>query len=226
MAARLGAAGVAAFVLGPLLAHFRIVPPIVGFVLFDLGGFLGLVSLIAAIITAVRGGLGRATGGLVLGGGLTLAFVLIAMPSAKVPPINDITTDTATPPQFVKAGSLDGNQGRDMKYPGASFADQQRAGYPDLAPLTLNVPADEAFKRIEAAARQMPNWEITRSDPAAHALEGVATSSVFRFKDDFVIEVRGQDSTSTVQMRSKSRDGKGDVGANAARVRAFFAKIR
>jgi uncharacterized protein DUF1499 len=29
-----------------------------------------------------------------------------------------------------------------------------------------------------------------------------------------------------VQMRSKSRDGKGDVGANAARIRAFFNRLK
>ena len=80
--------------------------------------------------------------------------------------------------------------------------------------------------RVEAAAKQMPNWEILRSDPGAHVLEGVATSSLFRFKDDFVVEVRAQDNGSVVQMRSKSRDGKGDIGANAARIKAFFAKLQ
>jgi uncharacterized protein (DUF1499 family) len=143
-----------------------------------------------------------------------------------VPPINDITTDMSSPPQFVKAGTLSANQGRDMKYPGNSFADQQRAGYPDLAPLQLNVPPAEAFKRVEAAAKQMPAWEITRVDAAAYALEGTATTRLFRFQDDFVVEVRPQASGSVVQMRSKSRDGKGDVGANAARIRAFFANLR
>ncbi len=57
-------------------------------------------------------------------------------------------------------------------------------------------------------------------------IEGVDTSWLFRFKDDFVIEVRpdGADG-SLVHMRSKSRDGKGDVGANAKRIRAFFARV-
>lgn len=113
-----------------------------------------------------------------------------------------------------------------MNYPGASFAEQQRAGYSDLAPLRLGISPDEAFKRVEAAAREIPTWEITRSDPAAHAIEGVDTTRLFRFKDDFVIEVRAQDGGSLVQMRSKSRDGKGDIGANAARIAAFFAKLK
>jgi uncharacterized protein (DUF1499 family) len=212
------------FVGGPLLAHVRLLSPLRGFVLFDLGGLLGLAALLLGITATLRGRESRR--GLVLGGVMTLAFLLIAARGVNVPRINDITTDVVNPPQFVTAGSLDGNRGRDMRYPGASFAQQQQAGYPNLGPLALNVPVDEAFKRVLAAAAQMPMWEITRSDTGAHALEGVATSRVFRFQDDFVIEVRPHDGGSLVQMRSKSRDGKGDIGANAARIEAFFAKLR
>ena len=222
-ASRLGTVGVVAFLVGPLLAHFGVVPAMVGFLVFDLGGLLGLIAVVLGIIGAVNGGGLRL--GLVLGAGLTIAFVAIAMPAGTFPRINDITTDTTNPPQFVKAGTLPGNQGRDMSYPGPSFAAQQEAGYPALGPLKLALPVDEAFKRVEAAARQLPRTEITRDDPAAHALEGVATTRLFRFHDDFVIEVRPDGAGSIVQMRSKSRDGKGDIGANAARIKALFAML-
>jgi uncharacterized protein (DUF1499 family) len=223
-ASRLGIAGVTAFVAGPLVAHVGIAPALVGFALFALGGLLGLLALAIGIVGAFRGqGVGAGLGLSVL---VALAFIVIAVPGGKFPRINDITTDTANPPQFVMAGSLPGNQGRDMAYPGETFAEQQRGGYPGFGPLRLNMAADEAFKRINAAAKQMPDWEITRSDAAAHALEGVATSRLFRFKDDFVIEVRPQDGGSVVQMRSKSRDGKGDIGANATRIKAFFAAVQ
>lgn len=224
-ASRLGTGALIAFVLGPLVAHFRIVPALIGFIVFDLGGLLGLAALVTGIVALVRGGAGAGRTGLALGAIVTIAFLSIALPGRKFPPINDITTDTTDPPQFVKAGSLDGNQGRDMKYPGVSFAEQQRGGYPDLAPLRLNMPVDAAFKRVAAAAKRMGDWEITRADAATHALEGIATSRLFRFKDDFVVEVRPQDSGSVVQMRSKSRDGKGDIGANAARIKAFFSEV-
>ena len=223
-AARLGIAAVVAFVVGPAIAHFRLVPALVGFLVFDIGGLLGLIALVIGIVGAVRGhGAGM---GLVLGGVVTVAFFAIAARGGKVPRINDITTDTANPPQFVAAITIDANRGRDMAYPGPSFAEQQRAGYPDLAPLQLPGSPDEVFKRVEAAARQMPTWQLTRTDLAAHALEGVDTTALFRFQDDFVIEVRPQDSGSVVQMRSKSRDGKGDIGANAARIQGFFAQLR
>ncbi len=47
----------------------------------------------------------------------------------------------------------------------------------------------------------------------------------FRFKDDFVIEVRDKNGQSVVEIRSKSRDGQGDVGTNARRIRLFLAQL-
>ena len=222
-ASRLATGGAVLFVVGPLLAHIGVFPALGGFMLFGVGGVFGLIALVLGIITAVRGGGGR---GLVLAGVLSAVFLAVAIPSGKVPPINDITTDTANPPQFVSAATLPANHGRDMKYPGVTFAEQQRAGYPDLAPMKLAMPVDEAFKRVTAAAHGMPDTEITRVDPQAHALKGTSTTRVFRFHDDFVIEVRPDGAGSVVQMRSKSRDGKGDVGANAARIKALFAQLR
>ena len=223
-ASPLGTAGLVALAGGPFVAYLGITPALAGFGLFALGGLLGVIALLLGIVGAVRGGgVGR---GLILGAVVTVAFFAIASRSGKFPRINDITTDTVNPPQFIRAQTLPGNQGRDMNYPGPSFATQQQAGYPDLGPLRLTVPPDQAFQRVLAAAKDMPNWEITRSDPPAHTLEGIATSALFRFKDDFVVEVRPQDGGSVVQMRSKSRDGKGDIGANAARINAFFAKLR
>ena len=82
-ASLLATVAVVGLVVGPVLAHFRILPAMGGFVLFDLGGFLGLVSLILGIVAAVRGaGVGR---GLILGGAVFVLFAVIAAPSGKFP---------------------------------------------------------------------------------------------------------------------------------------------
>jgi len=223
-ASRLATVGAVLFVVGPLLAHLGALPALGGFILFDLGAFLGLIALVLGIIGAVRGaGVGR---GLIVGGLLTAALLALALPSGNLPRINDITTDTTNPPQFVSAASQPGNRDRDLSYPGVTFAEQQRAGYPDLAPLHLPLPVDDAFKRVEVAVRSLPDTEITRVDPAVHVLEGTSTTWIFRFHDDFIVQVRPDGSGSVVQMRSKSRDGKGDVGANAARIKTVFAKLQ
>jgi uncharacterized protein (DUF1499 family) len=72
----------------------------------------------------------------------------------------------------------------------------------------------------------MPTWEITFTDPATGAIEAVATTLVFGFQDDIVIRVRpAPHGGSRVDLRSKSRDGRGDIGANAARIRAFIREL-
>lgn len=222
----LGCIAAVAFAGGPLLAFLGILQPITAFSIFGLGGLLGLITLVVALIILWRSGFSAAVGGLVLGAAIGLTFILLAVPARNVPRINDITTDTQQPPQFVQAPNLPGNAGRDMSYPGESFAQQQREGYPYLKGQALAEAPAVAFERVSRAAAEMPQWEITRTDPNALALEGFSTSRLFRFQDDFVIEVRPADGGSVVHMRSKSRVGRGDVGANAARIEAFFAKLR
>jgi uncharacterized protein (DUF1499 family) len=55
----------------------------------------------------------------------------------------------------------------------------------------------------------------------------MATSRVFGFEDDVVIRVRPAPagSGSVIDVRSKSRDGKGDLGVNAERIRTFVARL-
>lgn len=223
----LGVGGAAAFVLGPLLAHFGVLPAMIGFVAFGAGGLLGLIALALGIVTAARGGVRSAAGGLVLGGLVSIVFLALAVPAMIIPSMSDVTTDTANAPEFLRAPTLAGNQGRNMRYPGAAFADRQRAAYPDIAPLRLAVPLDEAFLRaVAAATKQMPDWEVTRVDQIPHQFEAVATSSIFRFQDDLIVELRPEGDGSLVQMRSKSRHGMADLGANATRIKAFFGKLQ
>jgi uncharacterized protein (DUF1499 family) len=224
MAGKLAVVSVLLFGAGPVVAHFGVASPLVGFGLFALGGLLGLVALIWGGIAAARG---RAPwSAAVLGLIVTAIFVTVALPGRSFPPYNDFTTDLVDPPAFVKATEHAPNQGRDMGHPGGEVAEAQRQAYADLAPLDLPLAPADAFARVVEAARAMPAWEITAADPQAGLVEGTATTRLFRFQDDFVIRVRPRDGGSRIDMRSKSRDGRGDLGANAARIRAFFAKLQ
>jgi len=216
--------GIVLFGIGPLAASFGIVPPIVGFAMFALGGLLGLVALVWGGIAAARG---RAPWTApVLGLLVTGVFLAVALPSRSYPPYNDFTTDPDDPPAYLKAQKLPANEGRDMGYPGGVVTEAQRQAYPDLKPLDLPLPPPDAFARVIATTRTMPAWKITAADPASGIIEVVATSRLFRFQDDIVIRIRPQNGGSRIDMRSKSRDGRGDLGANATRIRAFFAALR
>jgi len=229
VSAWLGRLAIVAAVLGPTISHFELTAPLRGFSVFLLGLLLALFCLLFGLIALAVGPAGTRSGAV---GGMLPALLLffavfVASGAGSSPPrINDITTDTTNPPVFIRAVALPENTGRDMGYPGEEFARQQRDGYGEIAPLTLALPPDETFKRVAAAARSMDTWVITREDPAARALEGYDTTKLFRFKDDFVIEVRDVNGQSLVEMRSKSRDGKGDMGTNAKRIRGFLAKVK
>jgi uncharacterized protein (DUF1499 family) len=225
----LGRLSVLAVLIGPALAHFEVVKPIAGFGVFAAGILLSLLCLVLGLIAVAIGPSGTrgATGGGMLPAAIVLLAVFVASGAGQnYPRINDITTNTVNPPVFVHALTLPENVGRDMSYPGETFANQQRAGYGEIAGLSMASPPDESFKRVAAVARSTEGWVITREDPAARAVEGYETSRLFRFKDDFIIEVRPADGHSVVEMRSKSRNGQGDVGANAKRIRTFLGRLK
>ena len=56
-------------------------------------------------------------------------------------------------------------------------------------------------------------------------VEAYDVTAVFQFVDDVVIRVRPAGDGSVVDLRSNSRVGGGDLGANAARIRAFREKL-
>lgn len=218
----IGLIAAVAFVVGPVLAWLGVLPAFGGFLIFALGGLLALVAGVAAIVRLARGR------GLTPGGVVAMAagvvFVLLAVRSARAPRINDFTTDLADPPAFQHAASLPANAGRDMTYP-ARFAAIQRACCADLRPAELHVPPGDAFTRAQSVAAGMPSWTVTRTDPAAGMIEAVATSRLFHFQDDIAIRVRPDGNGSRVDVRSKSRDGQGDLGVNAKRIRTYVAAL-
>ena len=143
IASHLGVAGVLGLAAGPLAIQIGALPPSQGFQLFLLGGLCGLLALVLGAIglwrtraSTGREGRGRALRGVLLGA-VVLALIAGSAGSARgLPTINDITTNPDDPPDFVHAGQLPGNQGRDLSYP-ADFAEKQRAAYPNLAPIRL-----------------------------------------------------------------------------------------
>jgi uncharacterized protein (DUF1499 family) len=141
------------------------------------------------------------------------------------PRINDITTTPDSPPRFDKAKALGRNVVRTMDYP-KRFASIQRASYPDLAPLRSSKSPGEVFAAALDLARGFSGWKVVAEDAASFRLEAVATTFLLRFKDDIVIEVRSESGGGcSVHMRSKSRLGRGDLGANAKRIRLFLSQL-
>src|SRR5947207_1810213 len=61
---------------------------------------------------------------------------------------------------------------------------------------------------------------------AAGTIEAVDTTKFFGFKDDIAIRVSATADGSKIDIRSKSRVGRGDVGTNAQRIRAYAERLK
>ena len=202
--------------------------PFIGFRIFGMGLLVGLAALLFGITGVLRTrassgrtGAGRAWGGLALGALALLVLAVSAAPGAGLPAINDITTNPDDPPAFSALARQADERGAPMKPLDRATIDAQKAAY-DLAPIRLDLPPREALARAERAAVEL-GWTVVESDPAAGRLEATDVTGIFQFVDDVVVRVRpsGDGDGCVVDVRSKSRVGKGDVGANAARIRAF-----
>jgi uncharacterized protein (DUF1499 family) len=218
------AAAVLVLLAGPLMA-MSILPWQVGLGMFVvaavLAGIGGLISLI---------GLLRRRGGLLVVIAAAAGVAAFAVPAAiiamgsSVPPINDITTDTANPPVFIAiTAETRGADAAPLAYdPG--FAAQQRAAYPDVKPLIVQLPPAEVFPKMLEAAKSM-DWAIVASDPATGRIEATAIVPWWGFKDDIVVRMTPDGTGTRIDVRSKSRVGKGDLGVNAERIKAYLGKI-
>jgi uncharacterized protein (DUF1499 family) len=165
--------------------------------------------------------------------GLFLGLLLLAYPgylgyrAVKLPAIYDITTDTANPPRFDVLARLRPRER--SNYAGAPVADLQRVAYPDIAPLELDVPPKVAFDTALALATKR-KWSLVDTRPLAAGrrdavIEAVARTPIMGFRDDVVIRVSPLGQGSRVDMRSASRFGYHDFGANASRIRSFLEDI-
>ena len=159
-----------------------------------------------------------------LGGAAAFGIPFQLQQSARsLPPIHDITTDLENPPVFQAVVPLRADAQNSLDRP-ANLAQQQRDGYPDLAPVTLPMPMDQAFDRALAEA-QDAGWRIVTADKASGRLEATDTTRWFGFEDDVIVRLTPWGSGTRVDVRSVSRIGRGDVGTNARRIRRYLAEL-
>ena len=157
---------------------------------------------------------------------LALVPVLLLWSQAKgVPPIHDITTDAADPPAFVALLPARKEAPNGFEYRREANFELQRGAYADIRPLVLEEKPERVFQRALDAARSL-GWDVAASDAKAGRIEATDTTRWWGFKDDVVIRVRAEGEGTRVDVRSMSRVGRSDLGANAARVRAFLEELR
>lgn len=142
----------------------------------------------------------------------------------SVPPIHDITTDLNSPPEFVAMVRLREDAPNPPGYDPEESAGAQREAYPDIAPLIVNMDLQEVMDHAVVLVGDR-GWKlvaINRNDGRIEATEKLAW---FGFKDDVVLRFTEENGATRVDMRSKSRVGRSDLGVNAKRIDRFLSDL-
>ena len=196
-------------------------------------GLAGLLALVAFIRIWRLGekGTGMAAQA------LALIILMLAAPGYYVlrglalPMLNDVTTDIETPPDFSRSrASLAAREGRVPPAPPAGTRERQRAAYPDVVPILIERDAEDAFDLARKAAAAL-GWRIIEATPpggrtGAARIEATHQTLLLRFTDDITIRIRPRADGARIDLRSASRIGSHDLGANARRIRRFAEELR
>jgi uncharacterized protein (DUF1499 family) len=199
--------------------------------LFRYGFYVAAGAIALALATIVptrpgdrRRGFVAAFLAIAIGAVAAWAPLMLFLQAMGAPRINDVSTDTADPPPLVTTLQMRSEAVTPPAYPGKVVADQQHQAYPDIASIVLSVSPDEAFKKVDAVATAM-GWDVVARAPAEGRIEAIDSSQWFGFHDDIVVRIRPAGSGSRIDIRSKSRVGRADLGANARRIRTFASKL-
>jgi uncharacterized protein (DUF1499 family) len=212
-----------------------------GPILMGVVALIAVIALVASLAKGPRKEWWKAALALAIPAALFAGLLSVKAQGESVPPIHDVSTDTANPPQFspdtmamrakLKANPLENYatplgrlpqfaDAKDGPYLAKSHAQLIAEAYGDLKPIAYTGSDEDAIKAVEGAMADIGLTDV-RSDITAGRVEGTAETFLFGFKDDVVARVGNQ----KIDLRSVSRVGVSDLGYNAARLRKLSQAI-
>jgi uncharacterized protein (DUF1499 family) len=194
--------------------------------------FVAILLALGAIIVIWREGLrgiGHAVLAIAIGIGILAYPGYLATRAYRLPVINDVTTDPIDPPKFEAIARLRSRESNPIAYAGLRVAELQRAAYPDIEPLLVNVAPQAAYDTALAVIARR-KWRVVDARPPQPGrrdglIEAVARTPIMGFRDDVVVRIRPTREGARLDIRSASRYGRSDLGANASRVRSLIEDI-
>ncbi len=199
----------------------------------SLGGLV--LAILVAVIGLVRIWFGGQAGGKEAFAGIGIALVGLAAPLYflsnffLLPRLDDIETTPREPMKFNALAAQRPADANPIVEPDLEAAALQEKAYPDIRSMELERSATEVFDMVHEAVKRM-GWTIVANEPpsenGAGRIEATDKTLVMGFTDDVLVRVRGDDSQAFIDLRSASRYGMHDLGANADRIRAFFTEIK
>jgi uncharacterized protein (DUF1499 family) len=138
--------------------------------------------------------------------------------------IHDVSTDTDDPPQFIALREVRLACPNGADYSGLHAAEHQLR-YNELRPAVFEGVQPATVYGAALAVVNAMQWKVAVAVESEGRIEATATTRIMRFKDDVVIRIRAAGRITRVDVRSASRVGSSDLGANAKRLGEFLRKV-
>ena len=166
--------------------------------------------------------------------GAVLALLLLApygfvvLRALTLPQLTDISTDTMEAPVFAAAHALRVPLMNALGTFDRSRADLQAAAYPEVTGRRYALPIAGVETLVEDLLREK-RWPVlgesgTQTGPEI-TLEAAGHTPIFGFVSDIAIRLTDEGETTYVDMRSASRFGPHDLGANAWLISTFLRDL-
>lgn len=219
-----------AFPLAILAARFELIHFRFSFLIFVIAALIAFIICVLALFKLSKGVESD-------GKPLLIALVLTVVPlitlginivkAKQYPFIHDISTDIENIPAFEAAAAARKEGDHSTEHEGSQIIEMQVEGYPNIKPILVKTEPTDVLSEVNTLIIEQ-GWEplAVYSSAMPYRVEAVDTSLLFGFKDDVVIRIDLQpDGMTRIDMRSMSRQGQSDLGANANRIQNFLAKL-
>ncbi len=224
------------FVLTILFHRFGWLDTISTMTLFAVSWIASAIALILGVVSILsiwRIGLDGARSAL---WGIAFSSAMLMVPlyfswlAISYPRINDIATDPTEPIAFLRLGGVRPRSAFPVLTSYRDTAELQHTAYADIRPLYVGTSTEDTYEAALLIAKML-GWQIvaTMSPPDSDStgrFQAVVTTAIIGFKDDVMVVVSPDGGGSRVDMRSVSRFGQHDFGANAGRITAYLIALR
>jgi uncharacterized protein DUF1499 len=193
-----------------------------------------LIAIAIAVISIVRIWFGGQTGAAQAVAAIVIAAIGLALPAyylakaAMLPRLTQIETTPEEPLEFKALAAERPADANPIREQDAAEIDEQVEAYPDIGPMVIERAAPEVFSLVHEAVDRL-GWNIVLSEAPGETgvgrIEATNRTLIMGFTDDVLIQVKGDDAHATIDVRSVSRYGMTDFGANAKRIRKLFDEV-
>lgn len=234
---RLGGFSLAVGLMAILLARVQIADTTAVLSVFGASVFVACLAVLFAMTAAVviwrtgRRGVGALVGGLILSALLLGYPTFLAAQAIRLPLLNDVSTDLVDPPDFSRSSRATTERGG-LIHPEIpdGWRQAQRRAYPDIQPIVLDLESDEAWQMVQKAIVARGWRIIDQTRPGGRSgighVDVIDRSLILGFPDDVTVRLRPLAGQTRIDIRSASRTGRHDFGANARRIQRFAEELQ